>query len=130
MPVLEGVRDVALIHYGLCTDSIKPSLQFLCYFVVINASEGSLCFQNFIMLKLVLVAWTVTCTYHYVPLSSMIRLNQTEPATFHFQFCRIGLSLRILIFLYFIATSALFVPCGGCKRSLVHSIRDVIFPIL
>jgi hypothetical protein len=30
-----------------CTDSIKPSLQFLCNFVVINASEGSHCFQNF-----------------------------------------------------------------------------------
>jgi hypothetical protein len=30
-----------------CSDSIKPSLQFLCYFVVIDASEGSLCFQNF-----------------------------------------------------------------------------------
>jgi hypothetical protein len=23
-------------------------MQFLCYFVVINASEGSLCFQNFV----------------------------------------------------------------------------------
>jgi hypothetical protein len=32
---------------AFCTDSIKPSLQFLCYFVVINASEGSLCFKNF-----------------------------------------------------------------------------------
>jgi hypothetical protein len=32
-------------------DSIKPSLQFLCYFVVINASEGSLCFQNFVQEK-------------------------------------------------------------------------------
>jgi hypothetical protein len=31
-----------------CTDSIKPSLQFLCNFVVINASEGSLCFQIFL----------------------------------------------------------------------------------
>jgi hypothetical protein len=31
-----------------CTDSIKPSLQFLCYFVLINASEGSLRFQNFV----------------------------------------------------------------------------------
>jgi hypothetical protein len=30
-----------------CTDSIKPSLQFLRNFVVINASEGSLCFQIF-----------------------------------------------------------------------------------
>jgi hypothetical protein len=46
--VLGGVRDVALIHYLSCTDSIKPSLQFLCNFVVINASEGSLCFQNFL----------------------------------------------------------------------------------
>jgi hypothetical protein len=44
-PVLGGVRDVAHIQYPSCTDSIKPSLQFLCYFVVINASEGSLCFQ-------------------------------------------------------------------------------------
>jgi hypothetical protein len=43
-----GVRDVARIHYPSCTDSIKPSLQFSCYFVVINASEGSLCFQIFI----------------------------------------------------------------------------------
>jgi hypothetical protein len=38
------VRDVASIHYPSCTDSIKPSLQFLCNFVVINATEGSLCF--------------------------------------------------------------------------------------
>jgi hypothetical protein len=46
--VLWGVRDVALIHYPSCSDSIKPSVQLLCYFVVINASEGSLCFRNFI----------------------------------------------------------------------------------
>jgi hypothetical protein len=31
-----------------CADSIKPCLQFLCNFVVINVSEGSLCFQIFI----------------------------------------------------------------------------------
>jgi hypothetical protein len=48
-PVLGGVRDVALIHYHSCTDSIKPSLQFSCNFVVINAFEGSLCFQNFVL---------------------------------------------------------------------------------
>jgi hypothetical protein len=47
-PVLGGVRDVARIHYRSCTDSIKPSLQFSWNFVVINASEGSLCFQIFI----------------------------------------------------------------------------------
>jgi hypothetical protein len=41
--MLGGVRDVARIHYPTCTDSIKPSLQFSCNFVVINASEGSLC---------------------------------------------------------------------------------------
>jgi hypothetical protein len=46
-PVLEGVRDFALIHYPSCTDSIKPSVQCSCNFVVINASEGSLCFQFF-----------------------------------------------------------------------------------
>jgi hypothetical protein len=39
------VRDVALIHYPLCTDSIKPSLQFSCYLIVIHAFDGSLCFQ-------------------------------------------------------------------------------------
>jgi hypothetical protein len=50
-PVLGGVRDVALIPYPSCTDSIKPSLQFSCNFVVINASEGSLCFQIFITVQ-------------------------------------------------------------------------------
>jgi hypothetical protein len=50
MPVLGAVRDVALIYYPSCTDSNKPSLQFLCNFVVINASEGSLCFQIFIFI--------------------------------------------------------------------------------
>jgi hypothetical protein len=56
--------------------------------------------------------------------------NKTQPSLQHFQFCRVGLSLRILISLYFIAKSALFVQCGGCKHSPVHSIRDVIFSIL
>jgi hypothetical protein len=46
-PVLGDVRDVALIHYPSCTDSIKPSLQFFFNVVVINASEESLCFKNF-----------------------------------------------------------------------------------
>jgi hypothetical protein len=46
-PVLGGVRDVALNQYLSCTDSIKPSLQFSCNFVVMNASGGSLCFQIF-----------------------------------------------------------------------------------
>jgi hypothetical protein len=47
-PVLGYVRDVAHIHYPSCTDSIKPGLQLSCNFVVINASEGSLCFQSLI----------------------------------------------------------------------------------
>jgi hypothetical protein len=38
-------------HYPLCTDSNKPSLQFSFNFVLINASEGSLCFH---------ISWTVT----------------------------------------------------------------------
>jgi hypothetical protein len=42
MPVLRGMRDVALIHYPSCRDSIKPSLQLLCNCVVINASEESI----------------------------------------------------------------------------------------
>jgi hypothetical protein len=46
-PVLGGVKDVARIHYPSCTDSIKPSLQFSCNFVVINASEGSHFFPEF-----------------------------------------------------------------------------------
>jgi hypothetical protein len=36
-----------LFEKCLCTDSIKPSMQFSYNFVVINASEGSLCFQIF-----------------------------------------------------------------------------------
>jgi hypothetical protein len=44
-PVLGGVGDVARIHYPSCTYSIKSILQFSCHFVVINASEGSICFQ-------------------------------------------------------------------------------------
>jgi hypothetical protein len=36
------VRDVALIHFPSCSDAIKPSLQFSCYIVVINPSEGPL----------------------------------------------------------------------------------------
>jgi hypothetical protein len=55
------VRDVALIHCSSCTDSIKPSLQFLCYFVVINASEGSLCFQNYVILL-----WLMLPRDHFV----------------------------------------------------------------
>jgi hypothetical protein len=38
-PMIGGVRDVALIHYPSCTDSIKPSLQYSCNFVAINASR-------------------------------------------------------------------------------------------
>jgi hypothetical protein len=51
-PVLGGVRDVALIHYPSCTDTIKPRLQFSCNFVVINASKGSLCFQIFTVFQM------------------------------------------------------------------------------
>jgi hypothetical protein len=56
-PVLGCVRDVALIHNPSCTDSIKPSLQFSCNFVVINASEGSLCFQIFSLCLFLLVEY-------------------------------------------------------------------------
>jgi hypothetical protein len=61
--------DVALIHYPLCTDSIKPCLQFLCNFVVINASEGSLCFQIFTC-----HIWKTTCFYSFMLLSYIIYL--------------------------------------------------------
>jgi hypothetical protein len=44
-----------MLHVGCCTylypsytASVKPNLQCSCNFVVINASEGSLCFQIFI----------------------------------------------------------------------------------
>jgi hypothetical protein len=49
--------------------------------------------------------------------------NKTQQSLQHFQFCRVGLSWRILISLYFIAKSALFVPCGGCKMS-PHTINQ------
>jgi hypothetical protein len=48
-PELGGVRDVALNHYPSLTHSNKPNLQFICNFVVINASEGSLSFQIFVI---------------------------------------------------------------------------------
>jgi hypothetical protein len=41
-PGLGVVRDDALFHYFLCTDSIKRSLQVSCNFAVFNASEVSL----------------------------------------------------------------------------------------
>jgi hypothetical protein len=40
------MRDVALFHYPVCTDWIKPHLQF-CYFALTNASEGSPFFPDF-----------------------------------------------------------------------------------
>jgi hypothetical protein len=48
-PVLWDVRNVALFHHPSFTDSIKPSLQFLCNFIVVEASEGSHFIQVFIM---------------------------------------------------------------------------------
>jgi hypothetical protein len=42
----------------------------------------------------------------------------------------LGFLWGFLFLSYFIVTPALFVPCGGRKKSPVHSIRDVIFPIL
>jgi hypothetical protein len=35
-------KIASLSYYSLCTDSIKPSLQFLCNFAGFIASEGSL----------------------------------------------------------------------------------------
>jgi hypothetical protein len=45
----------------------------------------------------------------------MNKLNQTEPATF--SIVARWAFFRDSYFLYFIATSALFVPYGGCKKS-------------
>jgi hypothetical protein len=41
------VRDVALFNYPSCTDSIKPSLQCLCNFIVIKASEDHMHLSRF-----------------------------------------------------------------------------------
>jgi hypothetical protein len=51
----------------------------------------------------------------HLTVPSMILLNQTEPATFLILSCRAF--IRDSYFLYVIATSALFVPFGGCKMS-------------
>jgi hypothetical protein len=53
----------------------------------------------------------VTCTFQYRPWTGSIK-----PSLQHFQFCCVGLPFRDSVFLYFIVTSVLFVPCGGCKR--------------
>jgi hypothetical protein len=58
-PVLGGVRDVARIHYPSCTDSIKPSVQFSCNFVVINASKGTF-FQIFLLEKVFILCPPLT----------------------------------------------------------------------
>jgi hypothetical protein len=46
-PVLGGVRDVALIHYPHAQTQSNQVCNFHVIFVVINASEGSICFQIF-----------------------------------------------------------------------------------
>jgi hypothetical protein len=88
-----------------CTRFLKMSKISLCKFAKdINSSwrAGKLAivhkFCNF-----------VVCTWQYRPWTGSIK-----PSLQHFQFCRVWLSLGILISLYFIATSALFVPCGCC----------------
>jgi hypothetical protein len=53
----------------------------------------------------------------------------TKPATF--SILPFWTFFKDFSFLYYIATSALLVPCGGRKKLAVHNtIRDVIFPIL
>jgi hypothetical protein len=51
----------------------------------------------------------------HLTVPSMNRFNQTEPATF--SVLPSWAFFRNSYFLYFIATSTLFVPCGGCKKS-------------
>jgi hypothetical protein len=65
-----------------------------------------------ILLKPVLEG--VDGNFHF-PVPSMNRLNQTEPATFSILLC--WTFFRDSVLLYFIVTSVLFVPCGGCKKS-------------
>jgi hypothetical protein len=55
-----GVRDVAPIHYPSCTDSVKPSLQFSCNFVVINSFDGSICFKFFTFF----ITWGPYAAFH------------------------------------------------------------------
>jgi hypothetical protein len=64
----------------------------------------------------------------HLTVPSMNRLNQTEPATFSIMPC--WAFFGDSYFLYFIATSALLCRVEAVKSRLVHSIRDVIFPIL
>ena len=52
-----------------------------------------------------------SCTYHYHPWTGLIK-----PSLQHFRFCYVGFSLRVQFYFYFIITSALFLPCGGCKN--------------
>jgi hypothetical protein len=51
-------RVAALFHFSSCTDSNKSSLQFLCNFVVLNASEGSL-FSRYLYITTAGVKWSV-----------------------------------------------------------------------
>ena len=69
-------------------------------------------FKCWILLKPVLGG--VDGNLHF-PVPSMNRLNQTEPATFSILPC--WAFFRDSVFIYFMITSVLFVPCGGCKKS-------------
>jgi hypothetical protein len=88
-PVLGGVMDVALIYYPSCTDSIKPSQQFSCNFVVINAFEGSLCFQNFLyFLYMIVFKAIINCRQCKI---DKYRIPKESPTRQNWKCCRLGL---------------------------------------
>ena len=65
----------------------------------------------------------------HLPVPSMNRLNQTEPATF-LQFCHFGRSLGIPFFFILHSHQRCLCRVEAVKSRPVHTIRDVIFPIL
>jgi hypothetical protein len=67
----------------------------------------------------------VVCTWQYRPWADSIK-----PSPQHFQFCRFGLSIGILIFSILLPHQRCLCHVEDGKSRVVHLIKDVIFPIL
>jgi hypothetical protein len=90
-----------------------------------NSKFWHFMFKCLFLLRPVLGVWTVICTWQYRPWTGSIK-----PSLHYFQFCRVGLSLGILICSILSPHQRCLCRVEAVKSRPVHSLRDVIFPIL
>jgi hypothetical protein len=131
-PMLGGVWDVALIHYPSCTDSIKPSLQCSCNFVVIYGSEGSLSFQIIFKFRNLHAFFNLGIPYagfHGMPLTSLIEGFMIPALWTHLR-----MFLNSNFWPFYVRCGIMFKPViGGVNRSLnvpIPSMNRLIKPNL